>query len=156
MFRSFLVMMVMVLVAAEGWCGAGYDACQQEERLLRANEAEQCSGVGYIFNPSACFNTRKALTPYTKGKCRTIAATEGVEPKSVVPAKPVFVTPPVQPARVTYEAAEVPAKPKILQTAPVSPAVQPTEVELLRGEIAELRKELEKLKEEVNVLRGAK
>src|SRR5512138_3030911 len=87
----------LLLAASAALAGRGYDACRQEENRLRADEADLCSGMGYLFNPSACINARKALAPYAKGKCRDIAAREGVEEQRVEPVNSSPATPPPQP-----------------------------------------------------------
>jgi hypothetical protein len=130
---------------------AGYDACLQAEKNLRAEEAEQCSGMSYIFNPSACFNTRKALAPYSAGKCREIAAGEGLIVKPAESARPAAVMPPPK------SAAAVVAEPSVNEPLPkihpAEAAVPATEIEQLRSEVAALRAELGRLKEEISGLK---
>jgi len=152
--ETFLIILLTTICASVAFAGSGYDDCRKEEKRIRAAEAEQCSGLSYIFNPSACFNTRKALAPYTGGKCRSLVGTEAVEERKVEPAKPAVVEPSMQPARES--SGEVSGQ-SVLMPASKSVAVDhPSELELLRREVAGLRAELELLKEEVAKLRGAR
>jgi len=148
MTRLITVIVLMLVSAGSfAFAGSGYDSCRQEENRLRLDEAEQCSGWGYILNPSACFNTRKALVPYTGGKCRAIAVSEGVAEEKVEASPPAPPVPVARPAKVSPAAAELPGQPAL---------ARPTELELLKKEVAELKAELELLKEEVMKLRGAR
>jgi hypothetical protein len=133
----------------------GYDACVQEEQRLRASETEQCNGVGYLFNPSACFNTRKALLPYARGKCRDIAVAEGVMLPTLAPAKPVPVATPLPSVRGTTGS---PVPPPEVSLPPVPPVTStpPSELQQLRREVAELKADLERVKEELNRLKGGR
>jgi len=149
MMKRLATVIVLMLVSA-GSCafaGSGYDSCRQEENRLRLDEAEQCSGWGYILNPSACFNTRKALAPYAGGKCRAIAVSEGVAEEKVEAAVPAPPVPAAQPAKVSPAAAELPGQPAL---------ARPSELELLKKEVAELKAELELLKKDVLKLREAR
>jgi hypothetical protein len=138
-----ILSIVLLLVPALVMAGSGSDACRQEERRLRAEEADRCSSVGYVFNPSACFNARKALQPYTKGKCLDLAAAEGVveEPAPTAGAAPA--------------AAVVPVPPPALRVMPAEPCDPAAEVAQLRREVAELRAEVKRLQDEVARLKGA-
>jgi len=60
---TLLIILLITICASAAFAGSGYDDCRKEEKRLVAAEAEQCSGLSYIFNPSACFNTRKRLRP---------------------------------------------------------------------------------------------
>lgn len=146
--RKIVLLLTLVicstLVVAPAIAAGGYDVCRQEESRLRAAEAEQCSGMGYIFNPSACFNTRKALVPYGKGKCRAIAAGEG---ESGVGAEPVK---PAEGAAMVGEARQ-----PVRQT-PVATTPPPTELEQLRQDVDELKTALKRLQEEMARLKGAR
>lgn len=152
-YLTVVISVGLVLASAVAMAGSGSDACIQEEQRLRSEEAERCSSVGYIFNPSACFNARKALLPYTKGKCRNLATTEGgAEQKSPVAAPPV--SSPAPPARGAPAVDAVSTAPPSPRSTPVQPSAPPTELELLKGEIAELRAEMKRLQEEISRLRG--
>jgi len=130
-----LVVLVMVSAGSCAFAGSGYDSCRQEEKRLRLDEADQCSGWEYVLNPSACFNTRKALAPYVGGKCRAIAVSEGMEEKAEATA-PL----PLIPAALARESTS-------------AALAQSSELELLKKEVAELKAELELLKKEVVKLR---
>jgi hypothetical protein len=141
--KNMLITVPMVLMlAGAAWGGAAYDTCVREEQRLRQKEADQCSGLSYLLNPSACFATRKALAEYTGGKCREIGRAEGVTLPVVVPApgappKP----PPARPASQPEPAAEAPA--------PVAGVEQlQAENARLRAENARLRAEIEQLKKD--------
>ena len=145
-----LITVIVLMIVSAGSCafaGSGYDSCRQEEKRLRLDEAEQCSGWGYILNPSACFNTRKALAPFAGGKCRAIAVSEGVIDEKVEAAAPAPPVPSAQAAKERPAAAELPGQPALAQS---------SELELLKKEVAELKSELELLKKEVLKLRGAR
>jgi hypothetical protein len=43
---------------------------------LRSKEAGNCSGLPYLFNPSGCFASRKALKEFDEGKCTKIGRAE--------------------------------------------------------------------------------
>jgi len=152
----FLIILLGTICASAACAGGGYDDCRKEEKRLVAAEAEQCSGFSYIFNPSACFNTRKALVPYTGGKCRSVAASEGVVEQKVEPARPAVAEPSKQPAGEGSVAGEVSVQSVLPPDSKPAAADHPSELELLRREVAGLRAELELLKEEVARLRGAR
>jgi len=129
--RQQLLLLFVCLLPVDGRGGDGYAACQQEEQRLQAAVAEQCSGLPYFLNPSACFNTRKALAPYGKGKCRDIAAAEGGA-KQAEPA-----------------AAALPVQPQLSSGRKGGSASPPTEIEQLRIDIDKLREELQRLEAEL-------
>ena len=147
-----------LLLAGTAMAGSGFEACTKEEKRLRLAEAEQCNGMSYIFNPSACFITRKELIPYDRGKCREAARQEGIDPArpdpvtdgkaaQVAEKKPEQLKPAAIPLPVPSHSAEV---------APLDAAAPSREIEQLRSEVAELKAGLERLKEEVARMRGAK
>ncbi len=147
--RLLLPMVFVCLLQTPGWGAAVVDACLQEENSLRLAEAEACSGMNYIFNPNACFITRKELTPYDKGKCREIAGREVVAEQTVAPVKPAVVTPPAQPATVTYVAAGVAGQPQLIKVMSVEATTVTVAIEQLRSEISELKEALWRLKQEI-------
>ena len=107
--------------------GSGFEACTKEEKRLRLAEAEQCNGMSYIFNPSACFITRKELAPYDMGKCREIARQEGIAPARPEPAtagKAAQVTE-KKPEQLKPAVITLPAPPHLAQVAPLE-AAKPT------------------------------
>lgn len=147
---NLLVMALLLLTPAVVLAGSGYDVCQAEEKRLRAEEAQKCSGASYIFNPSDCFNTRKKLGPYNRGKCREVAGREGVP--LPLPVKPGGGDRPV--AARDAAAAAVPAEPTSTQPSGDAAVYDSrSEIERLQTELAELKGELLRLKEEVSRLR---
>ena len=147
--KLLLPLLIVCLLQAVGWGAAGYDACLQEEKRFRLAETEACSGLSYIFNPSACFIARKELTPYDKGKCRAVAEKEGVTEQKSGSVKPAAVSPPAQPATVTYDAAEVPGQPQLSRSTPAEAVTGQMAIEQLRSEISTLKEEVWRLKEEI-------
>jgi len=138
---NLLLLALLLLTPALSLAGSGYDACLSEEKRLRSDEAQKCSGASYIFNPSDCFNTRKALGPYSRGKCR-----EGIS----LPDK-------VEPGGLDRQGAG--GKDAAATTVP-TPAIDGAviydpraEIERLQGELAELKAELLRLKDEVSRIR---
>lgn len=148
---NLLVMALLLQAPAVVLAGSGYDACQAEEKRLRAEEAQKCSGASYIFNPSDCFNTRKALGPYSRGKCREVAGREGVQlPETVKPGRLD------RQGAVGKDAAAtaIPTAVKDVQSTGTAVVYDPrAEIERLQTELAELKAELLRLKEEVSRLR---
>jgi hypothetical protein len=154
-YLTVVISVGLVLASTVAIAGSGSDACRQEEQRLRAEEAERCSSVGYVFNPSACFNARKALLPYTKGKCRNLAAAEGgAELMAPVAAAPAPSPAPAPPARVAPAVDAVPTTPPAPRVTTGQSTAAQSELELLKGEIAELRAEMKRLQEEISRLRG--
>lgn len=79
---------LLLSISALALAGTGYESCITEEKLLKEREAADCSGLNYLFNPSACFATQKALREYASGKCRQIGISEDVA-ASLLLEKPV-------------------------------------------------------------------
>ena len=147
----------LTLAVTPALAGGDSGGCRAEESRLRSLEAEQCNGFGYVFNPSACFNTRKALRPYQEGKCQALKpVTGGEQAVQEKPSTPAEVVLDVSPAQVNFIAAEQPGKPRITRASTQGGKVGLTELEELRLEIAALRAELEMVKREVEALRGGK
>jgi hypothetical protein len=150
MLRPILTLLLFCLLQAEGWGAAGDATCLQEKQRLQAQEAEQCNGWSYIFNPSACFITRKALAAFNSGKCREIAAAEGNAVQPVNPAGPAALPPPAQAASAACSGPAVAEKAHFPHGTTASAAAPAVEIEQLRREISELREELERLKEQLS------
>jgi hypothetical protein len=74
-----MVCLLIALISTNVFAGERYDQCLKEEKKLKAQEAGDCSGMKYLFNPSGCFATRKVLKEYTAGKCREIGKAENVD-----------------------------------------------------------------------------
>jgi len=145
---NLLVLVLLLLTPAVVLAGSGYDACQAEEKRLRAEEVQKCSGASYIFNPSDCFNTRKALGSYSRGKCREVAGREGVQlPETVKPGR-------LERQGADAAATAIPTAVKDVQSTGGAVVYDPrAEIERLQTELAELKAELLRLKEEVYRLR---
>lgn len=58
------------------------DACGKRGQELRAKEADNCSGLKYLFAPSSCFSARKQLKEFEEGDCRFAAAAPGTAASS--------------------------------------------------------------------------
>jgi len=161
MYRKRLLLLAngfAFLLAGTAMAGPGFEACTKEEKRLRLTEADQCNGMSYIFNPSACFITRKELAPYDRGKCREAARQERIDP-----ARPDAVTDvkieqvmEKKPEQLMPASIPLPEPAHSAQVAPLSAAAPTSEIEQLRREVAELKAGLERLKEEVARMRGAK
>jgi len=71
---------LFLLLSGTALAGSGYDACLKEQSALEAREASECSGFRYLFNPSPCFTTQRALREYTTtDKCKNIGIAEHVD-----------------------------------------------------------------------------
>jgi len=128
MKNSLIVSAVLLLISGHALAGSSYDECIKNEKAIKAQEADDCSGLKYLFNPSGCFATRKAVKEYAGGKCRQIGAAEHVD----------FTAPKVIPGKKT---------PSPVSTAPV---ISTTGVSV-KKEIREMPQQeytLEQLKEE--------
>jgi hypothetical protein len=68
-----------LFLAGNALAGSGYDSCIREEKALKAREVEECSGLSYLLNPSACFATQRILKEYKAGKCRQVGIAENVD-----------------------------------------------------------------------------
>jgi hypothetical protein len=68
-----------LFLAGNALAGSGYDKCVREEKALKAREAEECSGLNYLLNPSACFATQRILKEYKAGKCRQVGIAENID-----------------------------------------------------------------------------
>lgn len=79
--RIIMYLPVLLLVTSgTALAGSGYDACIKEQAALEAQEASECSGFRYLFNPSPCFTTQRALREYTTtDKCKNIGIAEQVD-----------------------------------------------------------------------------
>lgn len=104
--RALIVSLAVVSVfSGNAYAGQGYDACLKQEQVLRSKEASQCSGLQYLFNPSGCFVTRKALKEFADGKCSKIGKAENVPQASQSPnAAPAAMQSGPAPASAAQEA----------------------------------------------------
>jgi len=147
----FISFLAIAAVAAE----IRPDDCSQEEQRLRADEAEKCSGMSYIFNPNACFAARKRLDHYASGVCKPGDNGTSAAVGSQAPVKPEAATPSLQSSWGAVLSAETGVSGHV-HVSPVKIAEQTTEVELLRREISGLKVQIEQLQAEVDRLRGEK
>ncbi len=142
--RIFLTVATMLLLhAVNVLAGSGYDRCIKEQKALKTEENSACSGMRYLFNPSACFATQKALREYTTtGKCKKIGLAENVD--FAVPAAtavpPVPAVPPAPAAKTAENVSPVAA------IKPATEAPQPENTcEQLKGDNERLKAEISRL-----------
>jgi len=149
--RLPFVMLLICLLWGDGWGAAAKVDCLAEEEQLQSHESEQCSGFGYLFNPSACIKARKALASFKAGECEQ-------------PARDVLPQQPAAPAALPAETA--PRATAVTQPAPVTESlpepvkiadaavVPDSDIDQLRREIAALRAEVQQLRKEVAAIKG--
>lgn len=125
---------LLILMTGNVHAGNEHDKCIKDENSLKAEEVNNCNGFNYVFNPNACFTTRKELKKYTSAdKCRKIGIAENVD----------FKTPLVAPAE----------KNKVKnQVDPSNPVPQ---VQSLKSACEQLEDENVLLKDEINRLKVA-
>lgn len=152
-----IVFMLMTMIAGSAaFAGRDSDACRREETRLRAEEADRCTGWNYVLNPSACFNTRKALAPYDKAKCGEIATEEGGGKTGTGHGTPAIDTMVMQPIRSEGAAPRQPVEPRHERVQSSVEERQLSSLEQLRHEVAELRSEVQRLKDEIARLKGGR
>lgn len=80
-----VIIMALSLPAGTVVAGTGYDRCIAEERALRTEAVDRCSGLSYVLNPSGCFIARKALRAFDGDKCGALRTSEQTEtePQSI-------------------------------------------------------------------------
>ena len=137
--KKFITIAAMVLLpSGSALAGDGYDRCVREEKALRAEVVDSCSGLRYLFNPSGCFAARKAVKGYDSDRCKKIGEAEKValpSPLAAVPEK---------------KAGAGPAQP---ESKPAVPR-QESDVEQLKAENDQLKVEITRLKAEIAQLRN--
>jgi hypothetical protein len=79
MKNRLIVPAALLLLAGNALAGVGYDSCIKEEKALKLKEADDCSGLKYLLNPSGCFATRKVMKEYDPEKCKRIGRSENVD-----------------------------------------------------------------------------
>jgi len=128
---SAAIIMALSLPAGTAVAGTGYDRCIAEEKALRTDAADRCSGLSYILNPSGCFIAQKALKAFDGDKCRSMRTSEKTEtePQSITVAVPAC------------------------KKAPDEPPVPEPDVEQLKAENARLKAEIVRLRAEMEQLR---
>lgn len=135
-----------------------YDTCLKEEKILKARETDDCSGLKYLLNPSGCFATRKKVKEFASGTCGEIIRAGKVEAApepAVAPTasvKSTIIPPAAAPAAKPVVAPEKPAA-GVIKPAP-APQVSPLTMEQLKEENARLRAEIGRLKMENEKLRN--
>lgn len=158
---------LFLFISGPAFAGSGYDSCIKEEQALKAREKDECNGLRYLLNPSACYATQRILKEYRGGKCRQI----GLDEKVDFNAQPVVTEKRISsaangPAGKSDRAASVkPAAAEPVGAAPAGPASamkteagavrQEATLDQLKEENALLRTEVKRLKAENEQLRQA-
>lgn len=139
MNKVLALVAMVILSSGSALAGDGYDRCVREEKALRAEVVDSCSGVRYLLNPSGCFAAQKAVKGYDNDRCRKIGETEKVTatPPAAVPEKKTG--PDAGPA----QAERKPAVPR-----------QDSDVERLKAENDQLKAEIARLKAEIAQLKN--
>lgn len=144
----FLAAIHALLAVPAAFGNSDHDLCLQEEKRLRSEQADLCSSMGYLFNPSACINARKALIRHENGKCRQAVAGEMDEQ-----GKAVIKPPAESPLHGDGDTST---------TAVIAAAVQAkessvsAEMDSMRRDIEEMKAELRLLRQEIERLQGKK
>lgn len=133
--RVTLAAIIMALSLPAGTASAGtiHDSCIAEEKALRAEASDRCSGLSYLFNPSGCFIAEKALKTF-EGKCRPMK-TEAEPQQSMGEAVPTSGSDSGQ------------------EKAPHEALVPELNMEQLKAENTRLKAEIVRLKAEMEQLR---
>lgn len=134
-----LLAVSILLPAFAGLCAAGDETCVQEKIRLQKQETEQCSGFSYIFNPSACFNTRKTLDATSKA----------------CPGNPLF-NPLVQNVDSSNVSLQPQEKSQTIRVTPAENRDVNQEIARLKGDVSQLREELRQLRDELSACRCSK
>ena len=144
-----IVSVLLLFISGKALAGGKYDECIKEEKALKAQETGDCSGLRYMFNPSACFATRKLFKEYAAGKCRQIGMAENVDlsVQKIIPEKKINNTLATRPDNIVEKAA-------VNKTEPVLPEQEST-IKQLKEENARLKTEISILKTENDQLRKA-
>ena len=144
--RTILTMSaLLLLISGNVLAGSGYDRCIKEQNALKTQEARECGGLRYLFNPSACFATQKALKEYTStDKCKKIGIAENVD----------FGAPATVPAIKAGSIANVGGANPVAVKKPEPQAPQKESTcEQLKDENSRLKAEINRLKAENEQLR---
>jgi len=143
-------MLLICLFWGNCWGANAQGDCLKEEEQLRAQEAEQCSGFGYLFNPSACIKARKALDAFKAEQCQLPARGEQHQQAAAPPAESApRATAVTQPAPVTE------SQPEPVKIADAA-VVPDSDIDQLRREIVALRAEVQQLRKEVAAIKARK
>jgi hypothetical protein len=136
---------LLLLISGNVLAGSEYDNCVKEQNTLKTEEASNCSGLNYLFNPSACFATRRVLKEYiSTGKCKKIGISENVN----------FSVPPVIPAKKAGSVSKVDGvNPAVVKKPESEVPQQESTCEQLKDENTRLKTEINRLKAENEQLR---
>ncbi|GFE58962.1 septum formation initiator family protein [Geobacter sp. AOG1] len=141
--KKVLALVAMVLLpSGSALAGDGYDRCVREEKVLRAEVVDSCSGVRYLFNPSGCFAAQKAVKEYDNDRCKKIGEAE----KVTAPSPPATAATPEKKAGAGADPAQAESKPAVPR--------QESDVEQLKAENAQLKVEIARLKAEIAQLKS--
>lgn len=159
---------LIIILAVPAAAATAQESCIEQQKALRADAVDSCSGLSYLFNPSGCFIAQKALNAFDSAAC---LAKEGNAIGKAVPDQrpPVTTTlPPFRSQVAPERAPDVPA-PSPVAASPPGPALLPAAVPTtaapsapapapvadaepgiaqLKAENARLKAEIERLKAE--------
>jgi len=115
-----------------------YEACARQEQTLKTRKHDDCSGLSYLFNPSACYAAQKALKTFESGPCRQLTPPGAAMPHQASAAPQVLapVVPPNRPLPPPQPAATTAADTETLQAENIR----------LKAENAKLREEIQLIK----------
>lgn len=142
---NLILSALLLLISGNVLAGSEYDNCIKEQNTLKTQEVSNCSGLNYLFNPSACFATRRVLKEYiSTGKCKKIGISENVN----------FSVPPVIPAKKASSVSSVDGvNPAAVKTSESEVPQQESTYEQLKDENSRLKTEINRLKSENEQLR---
>ena len=156
MKRILLFSSLTLFISGTALAGGDYDTCIREEKSLRAREADDCSGMRYLFNPSGCFAAKRILKEHAAGACSEFvrAGRVGQTAPHLIQEKktaPVAVIPATSKptSRTISDPATTPPAGKTMDevSQPTASSDQlKTENARLKAEIERLKMENEKLK----------
>lgn len=148
MKNLLIIAVVLILTSINALAGVGHDSCIKREKELKSQEADNCSGLKYLLNPSGCFATRKALKEFKAAKCTQIGSSESIDvntPK-VIPQKKInnlnsaVSTDSVSSVAVKKAEPEVPQKENTIEQLKEENTRLKTELDKIRKENEQLRK----------------
>ena len=142
--RGPFALLFICLLCGDGWGATSKVDCHAEREQLMTHEAAQCSGFGYLFNPSACIRARNELAAFNAKPCRQPVGDE----LSQQPASPAAHS------AVVIDSSTV--KESLPQTAKIAgdAVASNSDIEQLRLEIDSLRAELQQLRREVAAIKS--
>lgn len=142
--RGPFALLFIFLLCGDGWGAATKVDCLAVREQLKSHEAVQCSGFGYLFNPSACIRARNELAAFRADSCQQSAGDE-LPQQTALPAAH---------SSVVIDSSS--GKESLPQTAKIADdAVLPiSDIKQLRLEIAALRSEVQQLRSEVAAIKS--